>query len=130
MTGMGGLRPPATVVVLRAPIPGASLRQLCERVQAALVQSEAYVVAIDVDSALTPDAAIVDALARLQLTALRAGGRVYLRAGSEDLRRLLHLTGLADLLTPAPGSVGLDGQSEPREQSRVEEVVDMGDPSG
>lgn len=47
---------------------------------------------------LAPDLAVVDALARLQLTAGRLGGRVLLRNPSTALSDLLELVGLAGLL--------------------------------
>ena len=45
-----------------------------------------------------PDLALVDALVRLQLTARRRGCLVRLRDVSEELRGLLELVGLADVL--------------------------------
>ena len=44
------------------------------------------------------DAATVDALARLQLTAKRLGCRMRLRNASADLLRLVAFMGLADVL--------------------------------
>ena len=45
-----------------------------------------------------PDLALVDALARLQLDARRRGGRLRLRNVTDELRSLLELVGLADVL--------------------------------
>ena len=60
--------------------------------------------------ALAPDAAAVDALARLQLTARRLGCEIRLRDASVDLQDLLDFVGLRDVLRVEPG-----GQAEERE---------------
>ena len=49
-----------------------------------------------------PDLALVDALARLQLDARRRGGRLRLRNVTDELRGLLELVGLADVLAVEP----------------------------
>lgn len=68
------------------------------------------------------DLGLVDALARLQLAAKRAGGRIELRGASEELLGLLRLVGLAAEL------VEMGGQAEGGEQVGVEEVVVTDDP--
>jgi len=60
--------------------------------------------------ALAPDAAAVDALARLQLTARRLGYEIRLRDPSVDLQDLLDFVGLRDVLCVEAG-----GQAEERE---------------
>jgi ABC-type transporter Mla MlaB component len=57
----------------------------------------AEVVFCDVRDA-DPDAATVDALARLQLAARRQGCEVRLRRASDELRELLAFMGLAEVL--------------------------------
>ena len=77
-----------------------------------------------------PDAVTVDALARMQLTARRAGRRVHLRHACGELQDLLVLMGLGEVL-PCGAVSGLEprGQAEQREQARrVEEEGDSGDP--
>jgi hypothetical protein len=75
--------------------------------------------------ALTPDAPAVDALARLQLTARRLGLEIQLRNASGELRQLLDLVGLRDVLRVEAG-----GQAEQREQRLgVEEEGELGDPA-
>ena len=69
-----------------------------------------------------PDLALVDSLARLQLGARRRGGRLRLRNVSPELRGLLELVGLADVLAVEPRR-----KPELLEQLRVEEVVQPGD---
>jgi len=49
-----------------------------------------------------PDLALVDGLARLQLSALRIGCSVRLRGACPELRGLLDLVGLDDLLADDP----------------------------
>jgi hypothetical protein len=60
--------------------------------------------------ALAPDAAAVDALARLQLAARRVGYEIRLRDASVDLQDLLDFVGLRDVLCVEAG-----GQAEERE---------------
>ena len=69
------------------------------------------------------DLAVVEALARVQLSARRRGARVRLANVSESLRGLLELTGLGDAL-------GVEAQRQPElgEQVGVDEVVQSGDP--
>lgn len=66
-----------------------------------------------------PDLAAVEALARLQLTALRMGGSILVQDMSTDLEELLDLVGLRDQLS---------GQAERREQAGVEEGMEPGNP--
>ena len=72
-----------------------------------------------------PDLALVESLARMQLRARRRGERVRLRNVSDDLRGLLELVGLTDVL-----AVEAERKPELREELRVDEVVQPGDPSG
>ena len=72
-----------------------------------------------------PDLALVESLARVQLRARRRGERVRLRNVSDDLRGLLELVGLTDVL-----AVETERDPELREEVRVDEVVQPGDPSG
>ncbi len=76
------------------------------------------------------DLATVDALARLQLTALRLGRRIRLRSASTEFQQFLDFAGLADVL---PLDAGLrlgrpSGKAEERKQPlRVEERVEADD---
>lgn len=74
-----------------------------------------------------PGLALVDRLARLQLLAARRGIRMEIVNVSADLRALLELTGMAEVLESA-----LESRGEPEERKqpvRVEEPVQPGDPS-
>ena len=98
----------------------------------------------DVGDVAQPDADTIDALARLQLLALRAGVRFRFSSACEELRDLLALTGLADVLpceqppcdpprraasSGSSSSVEPLGQAEQREHAlRVEKERDPRDP--
>jgi len=71
------------------------------------------------------DLAVVEALARVQLSARRRGSPVRLTNVSAHLRGLLELVGLADALCVEAGR-----QPELGEQLRVDEVVQSRDPPG
>jgi hypothetical protein len=74
--------------------------------------------------ALPADAAALDALARLQLVACRAGVELRLRNASAELCCLIAFTGLGEVLRVEP-----ERQAEEREQRRgVEEERELGDP--
>ncbi len=76
--------------------------------------------------ALAPDAGVVDALARLQLTARRLGVEIRLRHASSELQELLAFVGLRDVLRLETG-----GQAEEREQRvGVEEERELDDATG
>jgi hypothetical protein len=66
-----------------------------------------------------PDLAVVDGLARAQVSARRLGGFVYLRDACGALGDLLELVGLTREMA---------GETEGGEQVRVEERVEPGDP--
>jgi ABC-type transporter Mla MlaB component len=90
-------RTPRTVTfAVRGPIAPEDLPGLCERV-CVLLEGAAGEVVCDVHG-VEPDAVAVDALARLQLAACRRGCRVRLRGASAELRELVELMGLSDVL--------------------------------
>jgi hypothetical protein len=79
------------------------------------------VVVCDVSRVVSPALALVDVLARLQLAARRAGGRIRVRGPSPELRALLGLLGLP---------LEVEGEPEQREPPLgVEEAVEPGDPA-
>lgn len=113
------------VLALGGSLARADLPALCARFRVLLEASEADVLC-DVGALVDVDAAAIDALARLQLTARRLGGRLRLRHASGELRELLALAGLADVcgLRLEP-----QRQAEEREQPLgVEEEGELGDP--
>jgi anti-anti-sigma regulatory factor len=74
------------------------------------------------------DLALVNALARLQLTARRHGFTVCLVEPSKELRGLLELVGLADVFGVGPLVVEPGREAEGGEEVGVEEVVVADDP--
>jgi hypothetical protein len=125
--GSGGPRPPPELVVsIEIPVRPDDIRDLCEALGAALRAGRAAVLVCDVSSATSPDLTVVDALARLALTARRHGRSLVIRRACAELRDLLALAGL-----PAVAGLGLEAgwQPEQREPPRgVEEERDPGDP--
>ena len=76
------------------PIARSDLSGLCARLRGLLERSGAGVALCDVDELVKPDAVAIDALARLQLAARRAGGCVELRRAPPELLDLLAFAGL------------------------------------
>ncbi|MFF8591235.1 STAS domain-containing protein [Streptomyces sp. NPDC015220] len=114
-------RPAPPVLVLTGPVTREEARGLCDDVRGLVALSRARVVVCDVGALRTPDLGAVDLLARLQLAARRARGRVRLRAPGPALLALLGLVGLA---------FEVEGEPEQREPAPgVEEAVEPGDPA-
>ena len=86
--------PRTVVLMIDAPLTADTVASLCDRVGAALRGVDVDLVTCDVRRLTAPDVYVLDALARLQLTARRAGSSIRLRAVSADLRDLLELAGL------------------------------------
>jgi ABC-type transporter Mla MlaB component len=102
---------------------------LLERLGPRAVRGETTVVLCDLAALSRADMGTVDALARLALRARRLGCAISLRDVSSELRELLALAGLCEILPCSQGS-GLEvvGQPEQREEPlRVEEERDSGD---
>ena len=120
-----------TIVALRGPIARGDIPALCARVHELLRRGGSGPVIFDITELEEPDAATIDALARLQLTALRVGRRIRLRNACGEVQDLLALVGLVDLL-PVIQRSGAEavGQPEQREQvGGVEEEADPCDPT-
>ncbi|MEW2496621.1 STAS domain-containing protein [Streptomyces nodosus] len=112
---------PPAVLVLTGPVTRDQVPGLCDDVRARLGATGAGVVVCDVGGLGPPGLGTVDLLARLQLAARRAGGRIRLRDPAPSLCALLGLVGL---------SFELEGQVEQREPAPdVEEAVEPGDPA-
>nr|WP_324789245.1 STAS domain-containing protein [Streptomyces sp. H51] len=109
------------VLVLPGPLTRDEVTGLCEHVRARLAADGARAVVVDVAGIGPPGLAAVDLLARLQLTARRAGGGIRLRDPAPALQALLDLVGLR---------FEVEGQAEQREPPLgVEEAVEPGDPA-
>ncbi|MDT0573868.1 STAS domain-containing protein [Streptomyces sp. DSM 3412] len=109
------------VLVLPGPVTRDETPRLCAEVRARLEGTGGGIVVCDVAGIGPPGLAAVDVLARMQLTARRAGGRIRLRDPDPALRALLGLVGLA---------FEVEGQAEEGEPpGGVEEAVESGDPA-
>jgi ABC-type transporter Mla MlaB component len=133
--GARGPRPPPESnridLVIGGPISCSDVQELWDRVRPLLDGDDADVVC-DVAALVGPDAGTVDALARLQLLALRFGCHIRLDHACGRLQELLVLMGLGDVL---PCSAGLPiqpgRQAEEGEQpGGIEEEGDAVDPVG
>ncbi|MCQ8188604.1 STAS domain-containing protein [Streptomyces rugosispiralis] len=137
MTGPEPENPPTpspAVLVLAQPVTRAEVARLCERLAALARRAGPGPVTVDVGGVGRPDLAVVEALARLRLTAARLGRGIQLRNARAELRRLLAWTGLDEALT-APAALGHlgpepGGEAEQREEALgVQEGVEPGDPA-
>ncbi|WP_280887500.1 STAS domain-containing protein [Streptomyces sp. LBL] len=109
------------VLVLTGPVTQDEVTGLCDDVRMLLESTGAGCVVCDVAGLGPPGLGAVDLLARLELAAKRAGGRIRLRDPHPGLRALLDLVGLR---------IEVEGQPEQREPAlRVEEAVEPGDPA-
>ncbi|MFK0170348.1 STAS domain-containing protein [Streptomyces sp. NPDC090306] len=115
----------AEIPLVRAPagpVTREAVAELCGDVRALLEAPGVRVVICDVAPVVLPGLGTVELLARLQLTARRAGGRIRLRSAAPALRALLDLVGLR---------FEVEGEPEQREPPRdVQEAVVPGDPPG
>ena len=119
--------PEPSTIVLRvgSPIELADVPVLCAQLSALIGVGGAKRVVCDVGALVDPDAVAVDALASLQLTALRLGCVLRLRRASPYLQELLAFMGLADVLL----RLEVERQVEEREQRLgVEEERELGNP--
>ena len=117
------------MLIVTGPIAPRTLPRLCERVRSLLEGDAAELVVCDVGAITHPDGATVEALVRLQLTALRMGRRVRLLDASAELEELLALSGLSDVVPCDQLSLDQRRQPEEREPAGgVEEERDPADP--
>ena len=89
--------PQTITFAIRGPIARDDLPGLCDRVCELFGRTRPDIALCDVRG-VGPDAVTVDALARLQLAARRAGCQVRLRGASDELVQLLGFLGLRDVL--------------------------------
>ena len=126
------MEPSAILIAIDGPIRRTDIPSLCERFEALLDEPGARRVVCDMTALSSPDAAAVDALARLQLMARRLGLQVRLSGASAELVDLLALAGLLGVL-PLNGPSGVEPRRQPEqreERGSVEEEGDPGDPVG
>jgi anti-anti-sigma regulatory factor len=118
-------------VIVTGPLTRADIRVLSERARIVLETTTAGTITCDVAALVDPDAVVVDALARLALTARRHGRAFRLRNASPALEDLLVWTGLGVVLT-ACGELRLEPRGQPEEREEplgVEEEVGPDDPA-
>lgn len=92
--------------VIDGPVTRAAIPDLCDRLHRLLEGTSSEVIVCDVGGVVHADAVALDVLARLQLTARRAGRTVQFRAVSDRLQGLLALTGFAEVLALGEGATG------------------------
>jgi anti-anti-sigma regulatory factor len=95
------LRGPVNHLVVGGAIERAEIPVLCERLGRLLAGGASDVVVCDV-SQIVVNLDAVDALARLQLTAGRLGGRITLAGSTPRLDELLAICGLATTFPSRP----------------------------
>jgi hypothetical protein len=124
------LEPGTIVLVIGDPIARSGIPELCERVRTLLENCDCELVVFDMSAFLHPTLPVVDALARLQLTARRLGCRVRLLDPGDELSDLIALVGLGDVVRLYPG-LPLEARrqaEEWKEAGGVEEEADPRDP--
>ena len=105
------------------PAPGRPIRRTAKGVP--LPHAETSRIAVDLAAIERPDAALVDAIARLELAARRAGGTVCIQNAPRGLRELIDFMGLGEVLRLEPRR-----QPEERKQRLgVEEGRELDDPA-
>jgi ABC-type transporter Mla MlaB component len=115
-------------VVIGGPLAPVHVPRLWERVRAILEGAPA-VVECDVGAIDRPDAETVEVLARLQLAARRSGCRVRLHHACGELRDLLELMGLSEVVPCSSSDLEPGREAEHREPPRrVQEERDPVDP--
>ncbi|MFD9795057.1 STAS domain-containing protein [Streptomyces sp. NPDC059070] len=83
------------LLVVPSPLTPTDVPPLCASLRA-LYEAGAREVVCDVGALVRADLTALEALARLHLTARRAGGHLSIRGATPGLRALLHLAGLAE----------------------------------
>ncbi|MGW3949945.1 STAS domain-containing protein [Streptomyces sp. NPDC004752] len=109
------------MLVLTSPVARDEVTGLCDDLRGLLEATGLGIVVVDVGGLGPPGLGAVDLLARLELTARRAGGRIRLRDADPALRALLDLVGLRFQMERQVE------QGEPA--SGVEVAVQTGDPA-
>jgi anti-anti-sigma regulatory factor len=90
--------PGIVVMALQGSIAQEDIGPLCERAEAILERRAPDLIVCDVQG-VRSDALIVDALARVQLVARRMGGRMRVLNAGPELRELLGLMGLQEVMS-------------------------------
>ena len=122
--------PRGVVVILPGGFRAREVPAVLAAVRRSLPVNEPRLVIGDAARLAHPDACTVDALARLALRVRRLGLRLFLRQPSPELRELLTLAGLTEVIPWATSAIEPIGQAEAGEEpGRVEEERDARDPT-
>jgi ABC-type transporter Mla MlaB component len=89
------------VFVIEGRVTPETVRRLCAQVGALLRDPAVTQVTCDLSGVVEPDATALDGLARLQLTARRLGRVLRLCHVQPEMRELLALAGLTDVVPEA-----------------------------
>ncbi len=116
------------VMVLPATVGGDAVACLCAELRTRLQTAPDRVVVCDAGALAGCGLAAVDLLARLELTARRAGGRMRIRDPAPDLSALLLLTGIGFELDGAAAPCGAG--SSPGVGAEVERQPEGGENPG
>jgi ABC-type transporter Mla MlaB component len=94
----GGTGAPSFEFQLQTPASPDAIEALCRRVRRALRGTDDIVLICDLQRVTEPDVTVIEALARMQLTARRLGRSIELRHACPQVQELVRLAGLADVL--------------------------------
>lgn len=95
--------PTTILVVISGRIERSDARRLAERVHELLTRQAADTLICDLAGITRSDAAVVDAVCRVRVVALRHGCQVVLQDSPPELQELLYLTGLTNVLPSRAG---------------------------
>ena len=96
--------PTTILVVMTGRVDRTDARRLAERVRELLESQPGKTLICDLAGITRSDAAVVDALCRIRVVALRHGCQVVLQEPPTELQELLYLTGLTNVLPSRPSS--------------------------
>jgi anti-anti-sigma regulatory factor len=116
------------VVTLGGSIAPAHVSVLWERIRWLARPGTVGEVVCDVADLVDPDAAAIEALARLQLLARRSGFRICLLHAGPRLRELLDLMGLAEVV-PCDADLRIQSRRQPEQGEPPGGVEEEGDPT-
>jgi anti-anti-sigma regulatory factor len=121
------MEPSIILIAIDGPIHRADIASLCDRFRARLDDARPGWVVCDVRALTSPNAAAVDALARLQLMARRLGLQVRVSGASAELVELLSLAGLLGVL-PLNGPLAVEPGRQPEQREERGGIEEEGDP--
>jgi hypothetical protein len=96
-------KPSSIAFTVGRRVTGADIALLCDALRTRLDAGRLDVVVCDVGALVDPDAATVDALARMQLICRRLGCRLQLEHACPELCELIDFMGLRGPLCTTPG---------------------------